>query len=143
MSVARRQTDSIVLCCVLFFVMLCLNRHLLCCLSHFTYTHLIYLLHMTLVPPLHTHTDSVSITAGFQDYTICASYDRKYWFRLPTSFSPEGALHWEHASKHDQVYFAYFAPFRCEWTGGRTRYQMRNAHLAASTCISALEWNTM
>jgi murein tripeptide amidase MpaA len=49
---------------------------------------------------------------GFQDYTVCATFDRKHWFRLPTTFSEAGALVWTHTSEHDQVYFAYFAPFR-------------------------------
>lgn len=55
---------------------------------------------------------------GFQDYTVCTSYDRKYWFRLPTSYNQEGegagALRWTHTAEHDQVYFAYFAPFSQE-----------------------------
>lgn len=58
-------------------------------------------------------TQTYNIASGFRNYTVCTSYDRKYWFRLPTSYSEEaGALNWSHAAPQDQVYFAYFAPFR-------------------------------
>lgn len=66
-----------------------------------------------------------TFTAGWPGYNVCASYDRKYWFRVPSDYS-NGALSWSLDCKHGQVFFAYFAPYS----------QERHADLIAS-CVSS------
>jgi murein tripeptide amidase MpaA len=47
---------------------------------------------------------------AFEGYRAAASYDRKRWFRVPTTF--DGAtLVIEHTPKADEVVYAYFAPY--------------------------------
>ena len=56
-----------------------------------------------------------SYAAAWNGYNVCASYDREYWFRVPTSYDDEnGQLKWSHVSSSDQLYFAYFAPYSQE-----------------------------
>jgi murein tripeptide amidase MpaA len=50
---------------------------------------------------------------GWDGYRAVASYDREYWFRVDTEFDGE-RLVIDHRSSHDQIYFAYFAPYSME-----------------------------
>lgn len=50
---------------------------------------------------------------GWEDYRICASYNRVDWFRMPTSYDGK-ALSFAHRPERDSVYFAYFAPYSQE-----------------------------
>ena len=52
-------------------------------------------------------------TGGWDGYRAVASYDREYWFRVDTEFDGE-RLVIDHRSSHDQIYFAYFAPYSME-----------------------------
>ena len=53
-----------------------------------------------------------SYTAAWNDYNVCATYDRKFWFRVPTSYNKEtGVLRWEMTAKRDQIYFAFFGAY--------------------------------
>jgi len=47
---------------------------------------------------------------GWEDYQVCASYDRDGWFRLPTTYAG-GALSFTATFEAETLYFAYFAPF--------------------------------
>src|ERR1700722_1566185 len=47
---------------------------------------------------------------AFEGYRAAASYDRKRWFRVPTSFDGE-ELVIEHTPRTDDVVYAYFAPY--------------------------------
>jgi murein tripeptide amidase MpaA len=50
---------------------------------------------------------------GWHDYQAVASYDRQYWFRVPTKF--DGAkLTIEFMPEHASVYLAYFTPYSFE-----------------------------
>jgi len=53
------------------------------------------------------------VPEGWENYRVCASYDRQEWFRLPTEYK-DGKLSWELLSEMDSVYFAYFAPYSYE-----------------------------
>lgn len=53
------------------------------------------------------------VPEGWENYRVCASYDRQEWFRLPTEYK-DGKLSWELHSEMDSVYFAYFAPYSYE-----------------------------
>jgi murein tripeptide amidase MpaA len=56
-----------------------------------------------------------SFPKAFNDYNVCASYDRKDWFRTPTTFNEEtGKLQWSFKSASSMVYFAYFEPYSHE-----------------------------
>ena len=50
---------------------------------------------------------------GWEDYNACASYDGEDWFRVPTSYI-DGELIITHTPEHDQIYYAYFAPYSME-----------------------------
>lgn len=50
---------------------------------------------------------------GWEDYKVCASYDRETWFRIPTRFE-NGELTIDHTPELDGLYYAYFAPYSME-----------------------------
>lgn len=54
-----------------------------------------------------------SYVDGWNDYHVCASYDRKNWFRVDTQFE-ENVLSFELTPEFDSVYFAYFTPYSYE-----------------------------
>ena len=47
---------------------------------------------------------------AFEGYRAVASYDRKRWFRVPTTYA-DGRLVIEHSPKAAEVVYAYFAPY--------------------------------
>ncbi len=51
--------------------------------------------------------------AGWQDYRVCASYDRNDWFRLPTAFDGS-VMTTRFESPHDTIWLAYFEPYPAE-----------------------------
>ena len=51
--------------------------------------------------------------AGFEDYRVVYSYDRKTWKRHPTCLT-EGVLHIDITPEQDSIYFAYFTPYSME-----------------------------
>lgn len=54
-----------------------------------------------------------SYPEGWEGYQCRASYDRKEWFTVPTSYE-NGKLIMECSPEHNSMYFAYFAPFSYE-----------------------------
>lgn len=50
---------------------------------------------------------------GWPDYQAVASYDRQYWFRVPTQFDGQ-SLTITFTPEYDSVYFAYFSPYSYE-----------------------------
>lgn len=54
-----------------------------------------------------------SYPEGWQNYRVCASYDRDHWFRVPARYE-ETELKIDHTPEHDIVYYAYFAPYSLE-----------------------------
>ncbi|MFT2099237.1 M14-type cytosolic carboxypeptidase [Marinomonas sp. 2405UD66-6] len=50
---------------------------------------------------------------GWVNYEAVASYDREYWFRVPTEYV-DGKLVISHQPEQDSVYYAYFAPYSYE-----------------------------
>ena len=50
---------------------------------------------------------------GFSNYRICYSYDRQHWHRHDTEYIGDELVVAFH-SRHDAVYFAYFAPYPME-----------------------------
>lgn len=50
---------------------------------------------------------------GWKDYQAVASYDREFWFRVPTSYS-NGVLQIDHTPESNSIYYAYFAPYSME-----------------------------
>ncbi len=53
---------------------------------------------------------SSSYPNGWKDYRVVASYDRKEWFRIDTSFSND-VLSFSLNTDSDTVWFAYFTPY--------------------------------
>jgi len=54
-----------------------------------------------------------SYPGGWKDYKACASYDRREWFRVPTTFR-NGVLTIDFKPEQNSVFFAYFAPYSYE-----------------------------
>ncbi|CAN6960375.1 carboxypeptidase family protein [Psychrobacter okhotskensis] len=54
-----------------------------------------------------------SYLAGWENYQAVASYDREYWFRLPTSYT-DGKLTITVELECDTIQIAYFAPYSYE-----------------------------
>src|SRR5262249_21201238 len=50
---------------------------------------------------------------GWEGYRACASYDRRDWFRVPTTYDAP-VLSITHRPEYDSVYYAYFAPYSVE-----------------------------
>lgn len=50
---------------------------------------------------------------GWEHYCAVASYDRKNWFRVPTSYDGQ-VLTITHRPERDSVYYAYFEPYSWE-----------------------------
>ncbi|KAI3431588.1 hypothetical protein D9Q98_004638 [Chlorella vulgaris] len=56
-----------------------------------------------------------SFPRAWRGYNVCASYDRRHWFRVPTEYDGEsGVLSWTHTPERGACYYAYFAPFSYE-----------------------------
>ncbi len=51
-----------------------------------------------------------SYPEGWKDYNVCASYDKRTWFRVPTAYI-DGVLTIDYTPMHNSLYFAYFAPY--------------------------------
>lgn len=56
---------------------------------------------------------SASFPEGWENYKAVASYDRKNWFRVDTSYI-NGVLNISITPKMNSIYFAYFAPYSNE-----------------------------
>ncbi len=50
---------------------------------------------------------------GWENYRAVASYDRKHWFRVPTTYDGK-VLTVTHTPERDSVYYAYFEPYSWE-----------------------------
>lgn len=50
---------------------------------------------------------------GWENYQAVASYDRKHWFRVPTTFDGQHLVI-EFTPAHSSTYFAYFTPYSFE-----------------------------
>ena len=60
-----------------------------------------------------TNAGKASYLAGWEDYQAVASYDREYWFRLPTSYK-DGKLTITAELACESIQIAYFAPYSYE-----------------------------
>ena len=48
-----------------------------------------------------TNAGEGSFPTAWPNYQACASYDRKYWFRVPSNYDKEsGVLSWKHTPEH-------------------------------------------
>lgn len=54
-----------------------------------------------------------SYLEGWESYQAVASFDRDYWFRLPTSYK-DGTLTIEADMEYETIQIAYFAPYSYE-----------------------------
>ena len=54
--------------------------------------------------------DKTAYPDGWENYSICISYDNQSWFRVPTTFN-NNVMSVEITSESDSTYFAYFEPY--------------------------------
>jgi murein tripeptide amidase MpaA len=57
-----------------------------------------------------TNAAACTYVDGWRDYCVVASYDRKQWFRVATTFDGREMVV-AHAPERDSVYYAYFEPY--------------------------------
>jgi len=69
---------------------------------------------------------------GWLNYQAVASYDKEFWFRVPTKYE-EGEIIIDHMPEYQSVYYAYFAPYSMErladfigWAIGDPKVQLVN-----------------
>lgn len=56
--------------------------------------------------------DKSAYPEGWDWYNVCASYDNKNWFRIPSKFNNNtNELKWSVTPEHNSIYFAYFEPY--------------------------------
>jgi murein tripeptide amidase MpaA len=60
-----------------------------------------------------TNAGTATYVEGWRGYHAVASYDRRDWFRVPTTFDGS-ELVIAHAPERDSVYYAYFEPYSWE-----------------------------
>ena len=56
------------------------------------------------------NASETSYPEGWEDYSVCASYDGQEWFRVPTSYL-DGVLKFDITPTYNSIFFAYFAPY--------------------------------
>ena len=59
------------------------------------------------------NAEGAAYPGGWEDYSVCASYDRQTWFRVPTTYQ-DGQLTIEYTPAFENIWFAYFAPYTTE-----------------------------
>ncbi len=89
-----------------------------------------------------TNAGGAAYRKGWEDYRAVASYDREFWFRVPTSFDGE-RLVIEHRAGEDQVYFAYFAPYSMERHADLLAFAQTSERCRAETLGLSLDGQTI
>ncbi|HYD59178.1 MAG TPA: M14-type cytosolic carboxypeptidase [Noviherbaspirillum sp.] len=59
------------------------------------------------------NASQAAFPGGWDGYRAVASYDRKNWFRVPTSYDGQ-VLTIKHTPERDSIYYAYFEPYSWE-----------------------------
>lgn len=80
-----------------------------------------------------TNAGKSAYIEGWEDYRAVASYDRQYWFRVPTEFDGE-KLTITFTPECDSVYFAYFSPYSYE----RHQDMIHNAQMHSECQLQVL-----
>jgi murein tripeptide amidase MpaA len=75
-----------------------------------------------------TNAAECTYVDGWRDYAVVASYDRREWFRVPTSFDGK-VMTVAHTPETDSVFYAYFEPYSWE------RHLDRLGRVAASPLV--------
>lgn len=60
-----------------------------------------------------TNAGKAAYPAGWENYRVCASYDRQHWFRIDTQYDGS-ALEFTVGLDQPSIYLAYFAPYSWE-----------------------------
>ena len=76
-----------------------------------------------------TNAEKAFSKEGWENYNVCASYDRAIWFRVPTSYDGK-ILVIDHTPELNSVYYAYFAPYTHE-----QHLDMIHAAQLSSRCV--------
>jgi murein tripeptide amidase MpaA len=79
---------------------------------------------------------------AFEGYAATASYDRKRWFRVPTSFDGE-RLVVAHTPRTDDVVYAYFAPYPWERHTRLLRRAVRSPRARAEVLGASVQGRDM
>jgi len=83
-----------------------------------------------------------AFTGGWENYNACASYNRQSWFRVPTKFE-NGELVIEHTPEHDEICYAYFAPYSMQQHAELIAKAQSNPGVTASIMGQTLDGQDM
>ncbi len=89
-----------------------------------------------------TNADGASYERGWPGYRACASYDRKRWFRVDTTYE-DGELLVTHDVEEDAIWYAYFAPYSWERHLGLVGDMQRREGVRLEVVGESLEHRTM
>ena len=79
---------------------------------------------------------------GWEDYQVCASYDRENWFRVGTVYH-DGKLTLQHIPESDSIYYAYFAPYSMERHHDLVSQAAENEHVSLHVIGDTLDGQDM
>ena len=79
---------------------------------------------------------------GWENYHVCTSYDRKNWFRTPTTYQ-DGQLKFDLDMLQSSVYFAYFAPYSHERHLDLIAWAEADTRVVNETLGQSLDGNAM
>ena len=73
---------------------------------------------MDVTKPCSFHIENAGSTTypeGWENYNVCASYDRKNWFRIKSTYDKVDGLKWTLSEpKYTSIFFAYYPPYSQE-----------------------------
>jgi len=75
---------------------------------------------------------------AWSDYQAVASYDREFWFRVPTKYE-NGVLQIDHMPEYQSVYYAFFAPYSMERCADFTAWAIADPKVRLNTLGQTLD----
>ena len=84
------------------------------------------------------NASGAAYVGGWENYRAVASYDREHWFGVDTAYDGE-ILEIRHRSTHDQIYFAYFAPYSMERHADLIAFAQDSPRCEAETLGSTID----
>jgi murein tripeptide amidase MpaA len=81
---------------------------------------------------------NAAYTDGWEGYQAVATYDKEFWFRVPTTYQ-DGVLTIEHVPEHQSIYYAYFAPYSAERCSEFVGWAMHDSKVKLETLGQTLD----
>ncbi|WP_444998484.1 M14 family metallopeptidase [Aliikangiella sp. IMCC44359] len=75
---------------------------------------------------------------GWNGYQAVASYDREFWFRVPTEYK-DGVITINHTPEYGAIYYAYFAPYSVERCADFVSWALEDSRVALNVLGQTLD----